>query len=49
GLYALEFEGERFDIGNKPGFLEANINYALKHEGLSQKALDLIKMIAESR
>ncbi|MBI4411042.1 MAG: UTP--glucose-1-phosphate uridylyltransferase, partial [Deltaproteobacteria bacterium] len=40
GLYALEFEGERFDIGNKPGFLEANINYALKHEGLSQKALD---------
>lgn len=49
GLYALQFEGDRFDIGNKVGFLEANINYALKHEGLSQKAFDLIKMIAESR
>lgn len=49
GLFALQFEGERFDIGNKLGFLEANINYALKHEGLSQKALDLIRIIAESR
>ncbi|MBI2339892.1 MAG: UTP--glucose-1-phosphate uridylyltransferase [Deltaproteobacteria bacterium] len=49
GLYALQFEGERFDIGNKGGFLEANINYALKHETLSQKTLDLIKMLAESR
>jgi UTP--glucose-1-phosphate uridylyltransferase len=49
GLYAFQFEGDRFDIGNKLGFLEANINYALKHEGLSRKAMELIRMIAESR
>jgi UTP--glucose-1-phosphate uridylyltransferase len=30
-VYAYEFEGERFDAGDKLGFLKANIALALKH------------------
>ena len=26
GLYGLEFEGSRYDCGNKLGFIEANVN-----------------------
>ena len=31
GVYALEFEGERFDMGSKLGFLKANITRGLLH------------------
>ncbi len=31
GIYALEFEGERFDMGSKLGFLKANIVKGLEH------------------
>ena len=31
GIYALEFEGERFDMGSKVGFLKANITRGLLH------------------
>lgn len=48
-LYAYQFDGERYDVGSKLGFLEANINYALKNEELGPKVLELIKLIAESR
>lgn len=49
GLYAFQFEGERFDIGSKLGFLEANLNYALKNEELGPKVLETVRLIAESR
>ncbi|MBX7149202.1 UTP--glucose-1-phosphate uridylyltransferase GalU [bacterium] len=45
-LYAYQFEGERFDVGNKAGFVEANIHYALHHpetKDAIQKFLDLQK------
>ena len=31
GVYALEFEGERYDMGSKIGFLKANITRGLEH------------------
>jgi len=34
-IYACEFEGTRFDAGNKLGFLEANIAYALKRKDMA--------------
>jgi len=34
-IYACEFEGTRFDAGNKLGFLEANISYALKRKDMA--------------
>ncbi len=33
-MYAYEFEGKRYDVGDKLGFLQANIEYALKKEEL---------------
>jgi len=30
-IYACEFEGDRYDAGDKVGFLKANIAFALKH------------------
>jgi UTP--glucose-1-phosphate uridylyltransferase len=49
GLFAYQFEGERFDVGSKLGFIEANINYALKDPIIGAKILDTIKLLAESR
>lgn len=31
GIYALEFEGERFDMGSKLGFLTANVVKGIEH------------------
>ena len=31
GVYALEFEGTRYDLGSKIGFLKANIDKGLMH------------------
>ncbi len=33
-VYALEFEGTRYDTGNKLGFLKATVSYALRHAEL---------------
>lgn len=33
-VYAYEFEGKRYDIGSKIGYLEATIDFALKREDL---------------
>lgn len=49
GVYAYQFEGERFDVGNKLGFLEANIHYGIKHPELGGQVAELIKLFAESR
>jgi UTP--glucose-1-phosphate uridylyltransferase len=35
-VYAYKFEGKRFDCGSKLGYLQANVEYALKHEELSK-------------
>lgn len=33
-VYAYEFDGRRYDIGNKEGYLEAVVEYALRDENL---------------
>ena len=49
GIYALEFEGERFDMGSKLGFLEANITRGLSHpetkDGLREYILQLARTL----
>ena len=34
-VYALQFQGKRYDCGSKLGYLEATIAYALKHPELA--------------
>ena len=33
-MYAYNFEGRRYDVGDKLGFLQATVEYALKREEL---------------
>lgn len=42
-VYAFEFPGRRYDAGDKFGFLEANIFYALKDSELSFRLRKLLK------
>jgi len=37
GMYAMEFEGTRFDAGDKMGYLKAIIAYGLRHPGLGKQ------------
>ena len=49
GVYALEFEGTRYDLGSKIGFLKANIDKGLRHpetrEELREYLLELVKTL----
>lgn len=36
-VYALEFEGERYDAGDKLGFLKATVEFALRRADLGEK------------
>ncbi len=42
-VYALQFEGKRYDCGSKLGYLEATIAYALKHPELADDFKHCIK------
>ncbi|MBO5878937.1 MAG: UTP--glucose-1-phosphate uridylyltransferase [Clostridia bacterium] len=47
GIYALEFEGERFDMGSKLGFLKANVKIGLTHPETADALKEYIKEIAK--
>ena len=36
-VYAYEFEGKRYDCGSKLGYLQATVEFGLKHESLGDK------------
>lgn len=42
-VYAYEFEGKRYDIGSKIGYLEATIDFALKREDLKEEFSKLLE------
>lgn len=44
-IYAYDFEGKRYDVGDKLGFLQATIDFALKREELRADLLRYIKGI----
>lgn len=45
GLNALIFEGERYDMGNRFGYLKANIEFGLRDKELSQKLKEYLKTL----
>ncbi|MGL4797172.1 MAG: UTP--glucose-1-phosphate uridylyltransferase GalU [Paraclostridium sp.] len=47
-IYAYNFEGRRYDVGDKLGFLEATIDFALKRDNLKEGLMDYITNIVES-
>jgi UTP--glucose-1-phosphate uridylyltransferase len=44
-MYAYSFEGKRFDVGNKLGFLQATVEFALKREELKDEFTQYLKDI----
>ncbi len=36
-VYSLEFDGQRYDCGSKLGYLQANVEFGLKHPELSER------------
>ncbi|CEQ04522.1 UTP--glucose-1-phosphate uridylyltransferase [[Clostridium] sordellii] len=42
-IYAYNFEGRRYDVGDKLGFLEATIDFALKRPELRKGLIEYIK------
>ncbi|MCK9861972.1 UTP--glucose-1-phosphate uridylyltransferase GalU [Paenibacillus sp. ATY16] len=47
GVYAYEFEGRRFDVGEKLGFITTTLDYALRNESLKGPLLEAMKEIIE--
>ncbi len=46
-IYAYEFEGIRFDVGEKLGYLKANVAFALKNKELGEKFKKYLKEILQ--
>jgi UTP--glucose-1-phosphate uridylyltransferase len=46
-VYGLKLDGKRCDIGNKEGFIRANIEFALKRDDMAQALRQYIKQLAE--
>ena len=44
-MYAYNFEGRRYDVGDKQGFLEATVEMALKRPDLREKFLHYLQNI----
>jgi UTP--glucose-1-phosphate uridylyltransferase len=46
-FHGLKFEGRRFDCGDKLGFLEANLAYALARDDLGPAAAEMVGRLME--
>ena len=46
-MYAYNFEGRRYDVGDKQGFIEATVEYALKRPEMRGKLLEYLKHIVD--
>jgi UTP--glucose-1-phosphate uridylyltransferase len=47
-MYAYNFEGRRYDVGDKLGFLEATVEFALKREDLQKPFMEYLMKIKEN-
>ncbi|HEX6572754.1 MAG TPA: UTP--glucose-1-phosphate uridylyltransferase GalU [Steroidobacteraceae bacterium] len=48
-VYAYAFEGRRFDCGSKLGYLEATVEFGLKHENLGDQFTDYLARLVATR
>lgn len=46
-VYAYDFEGTRYDVGEKMGFIKTTIEFALKHPDLKSEVLDYLSSVME--
>ncbi|MDQ1911629.1 UTP--glucose-1-phosphate uridylyltransferase GalU [Paenibacillus sp. GD4] len=48
-VYAYHFEGKRYDVGEKLGFIKTTIEFALKHPELKDDVLKYLQLQIESK
>ncbi|WP_141502221.1 UTP--glucose-1-phosphate uridylyltransferase GalU [Paenibacillus luteus] len=48
-VYAYDFEGVRYDVGEKLGFIKTQIDFALQREDLKYDLLEYIKLFVEKQ
>ena len=46
-MYAYDFIGKRYDVGNKQGFLEATVETALRRSDLREEFLEYLLKVVE--
>lgn len=46
-MYAYVFEGQRYDVGDKIGFLKATVDFALRYDDLKEEFMDYLKEITK--
>lgn len=46
-VFAYDFEGKRFDVGEKLGFIETTLEFALQHEELRKDIIDIMEKLVE--
>ena len=47
-MYAYEFEGKRYDVGDRLGFLEATVEFALARPDLKDAFTKYLKEISKT-
>lgn len=47
-VYAYDFEGTRYDVGDKFGFIKATVDYALEREDLQEKLQAYLKELVQT-
>ncbi len=47
-MYAYIFKGHRYDVGSKVGFLQANIEFALRNPEIRDELMDYLKELNEN-
>ena len=45
-IFAYEFEGKRYDCGDKLGFMKANIEFSKKHPEIGKEFIEFLKSIS---
>lgn len=45
-VYAYDFVGRRYDVGDKKGFLQAQVDFALAREDLRDAMIDIIRSVS---
>jgi UTP--glucose-1-phosphate uridylyltransferase len=46
-MYAYNFKGKRYDVGDKSGFLKATVEYALRRDNLKDDFMEYLKGIVD--
>ncbi len=47
-VYAYEFEGKRYDVGDKMGYLEASVEYGLRDPALRPRLSEYLRQLAQT-